>query len=582
MKNLIHLAFILFAAVSCSLHDAGEPGPEEGQTAELTVGVTVPETGSPTRSFSENASIDPLYLVVFDRNGYLKEVARATDFHTSGDETLFKVTLRTSSERRIVHFIANCPEAASLPFGTEWELVGAMKVSGTRDAYWQRVELSGGIPASTPAALRRVPLVRNFLKISFSSEAPDFTLETFAVMNVPDRGSVAPYRTEGGGFAVFAAAGGSVRPYADILGDGYAGFMPADMSLQHTDASALTFQSAQDPFYMYERTYSGDAGYTFAIVKGRYQGDSRYYKVDLVHKDDVTQQNIYYNLLRNFHYAVKIKKVTTEGYATPAEAAASIASNNIIGSLEISSLLNVSNGTSRLFVSFTDTTLTTGDEIRLMYKFIPDIASGTVSNGLVQMRALSGEVLEQNASVASSDVASGTWAGWRAVTIDPKDPTFQTRTQSLVLYTAETATSSALSRTVNLTLRNPYTFELSCNSPVSSTVNSAVNLSVSIPDGIRENLFPLEFQIEARKRSIYPDASRNALPIRFGTSLFDATDIDSYSYIKTLTFAEYQTLAAANDRKTFVCHFKTNRPASATDIMVSNKYFTPATTSFTN
>lgn len=583
MKKTALVISILFAAVSCSLYDPDEKRvPEEGQTVELTFGVSIPEMGIPTRSLSENPSVNPLHLVVFDRNGYLKEVSEASDFQTIGGETVCKAILHTSPERRIIHFIANYPEAASLSFGTEWELVGAMRVSGSQDACWQRVELPDGISTTTPAALKSVPLVRNFLKISFSSEASDFTLEAFAVMNVPDRGSVAPYRTEGGGFAVFAAPGGSVRTYADILADGYAGFIPSGTKLENTDASTVSFQSASSPYYMYERSYPEDPTYTFAIVRGRYQGQTRFYKVDLVYKDNLTQQNLYYHLLRNFHYAVKIKKVTTEGYATAADAANSIASNNIIGSVEISSLLNVSNGTSRLFVSFTDTTLTSGDEIRLMYKFIPDIANGVVNNSMVRMHALSGDVLEQNASVAPSDESSGAWSGWRAVSIDPKNPSFQTRTQSLVLYTEETASSSALFRTVHLTLRHPYTFALSCNSPVATTVNSPVNLHVSIPDGIRESLFPLEFQIEARKRSIYPDASQNTMPIRFGTSLFDSDDTDSYSYVRTLTRAEYLSLPVANDRKTVVCHFKTNRPVSATDIIVCNKYFTSKTVSFTN
>lgn len=56
------------------------------------------------------------------------------------------------------------------------------------------------------------------------------------------------------------------------------------------------------------------------------------------------------------------------------------AKNNLSASVAMKNLLNISNGTGPLFVSFTDTTLVNTDRIYLKYKYIPDIKSPDNTN----------------------------------------------------------------------------------------------------------------------------------------------------------------------------------------------------------
>lgn len=203
------------------------PQLEKGDTVELTMSVNVPDVSS-ARSFDEKATIKSLYLVVFDKQGYLAESAQATDFQTNGDETSFKVTLHQTANKRIIHFIANY-EIGNLDYGSESEIIGKMNVSDNQNAYWQRIELESGIANDnvTAVEMKRVPLLRNFAKITVNADASNFQFEGFAVVNSLNKGTIAPYNTQGGGFANFISGEASLS-YNAITAQGYTGFVPGD------------------------------------------------------------------------------------------------------------------------------------------------------------------------------------------------------------------------------------------------------------------------------------------------------------------------------------------------------------------
>ena len=124
-------------------------------------------------------------------------------------------------------------------YGHENNIIGGLTVERTRDVYWQRVELPEGINGSTDQNgtvakyLTKVPLVRNFSKIKVTEACDHFELLGFYVLNVPKRGTVAPFIN--GSFvkyynenAQFNGASFTPKTYATLNTEGYIGTMPDD------------------------------------------------------------------------------------------------------------------------------------------------------------------------------------------------------------------------------------------------------------------------------------------------------------------------------------------------------------------
>ncbi len=133
------------------------------------------------------------------------------------------MNLQSSLTKRILHLVANYDfDSNPVSYGTEYSVLRSLTVSGNQDAYWQRVELKDGIrsqeelDAMTTAELNKyhldsglskIPLVRNFARVHVESAAANFTLEGYALWNIPDRGCVAPCVASQNTFAVYAASG---------------------------------------------------------------------------------------------------------------------------------------------------------------------------------------------------------------------------------------------------------------------------------------------------------------------------------------------------------------------------------------
>ena len=231
MKKILYTLITTLLLISC--HDdemiSNVPSSkDEGKLVELKVSLHIPDMQkSNSRAFDEG-SLDyfasyPLQMVVFDGNGYLKEFLNVinepadTDLTSTGiyartiDETNneidFKVRLHEAVSKRIIHVIVNSPQD-SYEFGDESTLISNLSVSlnsdlSGNDTYWQRVELPNIIENTTPASLSRIPMIRNFAKITVSPDGvtvPNgviFTYKGFVVMNVWNKGTVAPYQGNG-------------------------------------------------------------------------------------------------------------------------------------------------------------------------------------------------------------------------------------------------------------------------------------------------------------------------------------------------------------------------------------------------
>ncbi len=559
---------------------------QEGDTVDLTFGVRVPDMVAASRAFGETATINKLSLYVFDENGYYLYNAPATLLESAADHTnipadsktekKFKVTLTKSSYKRIIHFIANYTPENALTFDAEQVLVSQMTVSGSDDAYWQRMEFEG---ISEDTNMKKIPLVRNFAKVTVDVTTTNFDLISFAVVNVPTSGTVAAYNASTGTFANYSDA----STYDNLNSQGYRGSIPSGLTLKNTDVtSAEIFEGDADtPVYMYERKQPEDNTYTYLLVYGTYKYDNGstangYYKIDLVDEGYVA-----YNILRNFEYKVTITDVVSAGKSS-ASAAASGSANNIVSTTTTKNLLNISDGVSRLYVSFTDTTLVNTDAIVLKYKYLPDVSSTTSNNGSVALSSVSstgvvnsetlvGDVISQY-TIAVADVANG----WRTITITPNEPGSVSKHQTIRLK------AGALVREVDLHLVQKLNMALSCNpTQIASAINQSVDVIMTLPADIPEMYFPLVFKIEAEKLSIYPDSGKDYMPLVVGPSIVTSKNkAQSYYFTKTLEYEDYKDGMNEDGTYTLTSHFLTNKEASGSAIYVYNEYFGLNTTSF--
>ena len=609
MKKILLYIATIFMLIGCTDDlSSGQWKENTGEKVELRFKVNIPEASSAASRSFDSPSVETLHLIVFDNNGYFVEKVLATKEKTivsDTEVTEFKATLTASASQRTIHFIGNYAGADNLPFGSESDIIGGLKHSNENDAYWQRMTF-GSINDDTDTKMGTVPLLRNHAKITVEVDdnVKNFKLESFTVVNVVTEGYLAPYNMDKGRFAQFMDidANGAFtqtnnkfncRSYLEIT-TGSDSYVPGTvgLNLKTTIDAENLWKGANGAFYLYERNFVKE-NYTFALVKGKWtnavgeEQESSYYKVDLVYQnaDGVTQ---YYNLLRNFCYRIVIKQVTGNGKSSAQEAHDMTGShNNLAASVETQSLTNISDGASQLYVSYTEEYIVSDAPVTLQYMYIPDAVGnkGTTSNGSESVSivcATNGDVIKEYLRSDTNDTdQEGNDTGWRTITITPQKPDAnEAKKQTL------TITAGNLSRTITYILRTPYVMGMQCydgdvsdktDKNVNLAISQKVNVDITLPTGLPETLFPLTFFIEAEKRTLYPDATVNQLPVDTDIpSLFNGGS--TFGYTKEITWDNYNN----NTNKLFICYLLTNTEENASKVKVYNKYFSVAEDYFTN
>ena len=576
-----------------------------------------------TRSF-ESPVISSLHLLVFDENGYLIQVCDAEPVDSFGVETgieyKYRVELGQSNYKRTIHLIANSPITINANGTSAYRLgeherrvIDNLYTEGGNEAYWASVSLENGITGVQKIvggkqvfepseelieALTNVPMVRNYTRVKVTNNASAYLADAeIMMMNIPDRGSVAPLISDGNyaQFATHARAANSSLNYNDIAAQGYEGYEPNDMSLTNSSWGAM------HEFYERRQQISGKEVATpaFAIVRGRYVGangedaEYSYYKIDICYTDETTGAVELYNLLRNIEYNITIIEVLGRGYATLNEAATNAASNNLNFAVETKSLNSISDGERRLSVEYTQRVLTEGDaEFTLKYKYETNISTGATNNNAVVFSNLAGNVLAVNNPNGATDAAKYIVSnvagadGWNSVTFKSQAVS-GTKLQTIIL------TAGNLQRSIELILGEPYTMTLdmvpgSSTNVVDSKVGAAVEAKISLPLGLPEALFPLEIYLVAEKMTLSPDATKNVLPVITGLS---ATGVPSssgihFGYIVTID-ASYYYVEDTNGNRTGeyrnekMLYFKTSTADSSSRVNIYNPYFNIAYDSFT-
>ena len=636
--------------------DVPDDGTAAGETC-LNFSVALPGQGIATRA-DISEQIFYLWVLVFDENDFFVEAKPATAsnvFGTDEDtEYKFTVTLQASPTKRTLHLVANYDfSGKNYPeYNHEYYLMSHLTVKKSDNVpqtYWQKLVLTDGIPSTEEVKnmtdaekkalqdqISKIPLVRNFAKVQLKSSYADFTPTGFVLLNVPDRGSVAPCVMSASDFAVYQisdTAGDSYtnnpwvsRSYDELSAHynlsgsspGYEGFQPSDVGLNYQKASDFTdadFTTGDK--YMYERPYSGDNTNTAIIVKGKYtgtggSGKDTYYKIDFVKAvNPATGFNVYYNILRNFLYDVTIKGCTSDGYDSIDEAIKAPSMNNFLFSVDTQDYSNISDGTARIFVEYTEKTIVSSSPFEFKLKYVPDISNpNKADNFSVHVRDKDSKMEfspdgteygdSQSAVVHSISTSTATDSeGWVTFSVTPQAlPKEGESTQSVVFYVLDPADTEKktllVARTVILHLRQPSVMKIdssygSGTSGIPTATNTAFVMNLYLPTGLNKSVFPLEFKIESANNNITPNSSLNSDTYKSGYmstwygTLISGSGKQTFGFTKSITYDEYNALASdsGNNYKILPCAFKTTKATTGTNtIYVSNPYFTPNPTSY--
>lgn len=615
----------MLVLASCIQEDLTPALTSDGDNILLNFGIVVPEAQTATKSISAPA-ITSLTVVAFDEYGYFVAAADAAPVNgwgvSSTTATQFKVSLPQSASARKLHFIANGPAASTFSYGAETDIMTGLVSEGGNDAYWQTLQVSSLLVQdqnSLNASMQNIPMIRNYAKVRIGTVVGSFNLTGYALINVPTSGTMVPYNTDSGSFQDYENGGVGLE-YAALKTAGYTGFMPENVAFavnvddQLADINWITNTAAVNGVYPGAYTYESSADCeTSLLVRGKYSGSQTdtYYKVAIFDADCGT-----HDILRNIEYVVNITNVAGAGYSTALEAARSDAGNNISVSTKTKNLLNISDGTQRLYVEYTAKRVVSTEPFTLKYKFMP--TSSTVLNKLHPQAGFNygnptlpsdGEPITITRRTTSEDGTSVVTAltvenqgqntdaqGFSTITITPQSSLPNgSNVWSEEITIKSTYNNVVLSRTVTLYMLNPYVMSATCNQRVANQVGQDVDVNINLPVNLPDEIFPLVFDIEAAKMSIYPNTTSKAvnilgevisMPVVSGKSIIPAkaNGSSTFHFQRTLTKEEYDALksAAGESAQTVAvpCYFRTNIGESATTIYVYNEYFNLADCSF--
>lgn len=563
--------------------------PNDNGTFDAEFSIAIPEMQSATRSFV-TPEITNLWLFIFDSSGYISQALEVTNSEVGSitgettdntwednEATTFKVYgIAESSYSRTLHLIANLPEGTNTNgFFAESSFISSLTTSGAKDAYWQRVEMPNGISKANIEALGVIPMVRNYAKVSAVSAVDKFTLTGLILTDVPNSGSVAPYHanTLGLGDDVLALLNGNYANYRATDADGnytggasdyaaleaqkYNGFEPSDVTYSD-QAVPSTWQTYQ---YLYERDQADKTKpRTYAIIQGTWNDGTTtkttYYKVDIVKESGDA-----YNLLRNIEYKIVVENVTGWGFDSAEDAINSPAvSNNLNFNVETRDLLNVSDGTSRLFIEYSRKVITASNsEITFRYRYVPDITKPTTSQN----------VTGNNVTISWSDFASGVKSGsaviadgdtstdgvnwvsntelaadsdgyiWNEVKFKVAEVGDEAKIQEFTISAKNSTTGATLSRVVELRLVEAFDFSIDVAPKVEEGAGKGVPTTLTLPANLPEGIFPLTFNVVCGNGSL-----TSSLPVVTGLDINGkptTTGGKYFGYAVTIDYDDYDS-----------------------------------------
>ena len=623
---------------SCAddLLDSRTQNPENGVTfnddgtMNVSVRLEIPDlhaAGTRTMGNAPDYQSLKLYMLVFEEGEGLRQYAQLTPEPSQpdsehGHNTLvtFSAMLEPTEKSAVIHLIAtNQPDFhKSISYGTEERVITALYTDDGHEAYWQRRDIGGYIPSAEQVAkggsdadtankiarlFSHVPMIRNFCRVSVqlgdrARNVNKFKLKGLYVLNTVDRGSVAPY------VAGNPAASRFVNYYVENPADGtpyqgmdyngvsaqnHIGTLPTGVLLINTSTNESeigTKSESEDPdgsytlepVYFYERPARVNSTQrTYVIIKGnRDGGDDFFYKLDLgyVKQGDPVGRFEYYNLLRNFDYAIRLNSVDSDGYTSLEEAAKGAVFNNFSASVEARNMVSISDGEDMIFVNFTSYVFTRPDQtVDLLAQFRTEIGNnrgGEVHNELLKYYFENGDVIS---SITETINTNTTFDSWNTYKVTGGTPTDRLNQQTVYIYRGNKAADGepveyGLYRIITFFSHTPWSFKHIDTFPglwespddmpswewsedfreIGQSKGSPLTLFFELPAGLPQALFPLDFVIESDRQNIQNAYQGNAVvrSVPAGESLFkDSPTIVGtpttarIQYVKTVTWEDY-------------------------------------------
>ena len=656
MKKIIYiLAAAAFAFTAC--HSESEvmddplttsEAPAPGTMVKVEFTVDFPDLPPMTRAeMAENPIINNMYVGVFGEGLYLQHWMPATIVNLeaagSANKKTYSVMLPLVDESRTLHFIANPPENNNPPaFDYEWNIFPNMVTSGTEGAYWQRIELPGGILAqkntagdyvldgngnytvdtTSVAKLKTVYLVRNYAKIVVNSGSKMFDVGEWTLINYPDQGSVAPYDLSVSGQVgdhykfsetytkIDEYDGAAKGVFYNDLTRTYIGYMPETAQINHTWPSSPAFVNSGEAKYMFERptperyqtsvvakviwknqsayeAACAAAGETPGTVPPALAGNTYWYKIEIL-----DNEGEYIPILRNIQYTVSIDGLNEAGYANAQAAFNGDYFGNISSSLETSSLNEISNGVSRIYVDYMDQTFL-GEETGqvLNYYFVPDDANApnthvTKSTGNVTISVTKKDVAGYVNPIDTYSVDYNTGK----ITFSLKARTANLQKGIFRVEGKVGSGGRALFREVTVNVIGNLVFTSSTaitSKPTSDATDKPVKIKIGLDERLPASLFPIQVRIEAEQNTL--SSTSPDLPVESGPSQFSSKQgKNSFYYIYTIDYSSarpgmsYYTIDPATREITYKTEYEitlltTKSSGNSTKILISDMkgYFTP-------
>lgn len=485
MKKIIYNLIVLITLILTGCVQENLPFAdaqlEEGTEVRINFTVQIPEFI--TMKTRANGGVNDMMVLLFDENNSLitRKIASLTDQTETGGT--FTVTLPSSMQTRYVHFICNYDWSTfndNAMLGANAATVVAL-MNTNNATFWAYKQLAG-INANSFDG-ETVSLLRNQAKISVINSTNNFTLTGFTIHKKPIQGTVAPFNPSTAQF--------EIHSITEPIGVGLINAQQSDISM--TDQ------------YLFERKNKNAATITTVIVEGIYSGNTYFYKIDLIDKDNNNER---YDIERNYHYTIDIKSVTKEGYANFNDALNGASHNNTVLDPIIEKYPMISNGVSKLEVEKTLVIFVEPNKpLNVWTKYYPDVNSTTVNNTGVTVTLASNEGALADGSL-SFNRATGIITVMSAATISD-EPT----TARIVVKKDD------LARTIRVILRSAFSFNpVSINDANPITLptgqNESAILRFYIPDDFPTDLLPLPIKIYTQ--GLYPASAGMQMMVEGG------------------------------------------------------------------
>ncbi len=434
---------------------------------------------------------------------------------------------------------------------------------------------------SASSKLTNVQMIRNFARIKVKNAWSSFTLKKVALVNAPASGLVAPYAAAG-----FPASYTSGSPVIESLSN-YAPLLPAEGINTALPTEFVTADANQEAMlYVYERGIPTSSA-TSILMGGELAGataaqqddeGNSWFKVEIA-----LESGAYFKILRDFTYNMEIGSIDASAtpHASAEDAWKSAPVGDISNSPETATLNSITDGKGlMLYVQYIDAVAMNNETVMpLLYTFVYDNGSTKkFFNDKVTftpeakpgstLPAATGATVTTSSDVSAYTIPDPNYTWYVAlVPINAKsesNPILQSDIVVTGSVTAEDATGYAksLTRRVTYTVMGAQRLGLKTSGVSADAAGNTTTLSITLPNTFGPSVFPITLKIEAEDNNLAPEDN---LSVESGKSSFRPTaTTNSYYFLKTISYSDYQEAAAAGYK--FDCVFKTTKATGKTPV----------------